>query len=86
MGMTYQGILRSEEKKFFQKSIMQRLEHVLYPELRSDDWMPAGRSEAGYRKRIPDDTKMTGRPRMDASTTRVSYRVSVTIWPIERRG
>jgi hypothetical protein len=33
MGMTYQGILRSEEKKFsklksfFRKSIMQRLEH-----------------------------------------------------------
>ena len=48
--------------------------------------MPAGRSEAGYRKEVLDDKKITGRPRMDASTTRVSYRVSVTIWTIEQRG
>jgi hypothetical protein len=59
---------------------------LLYPELRSDDRMPAGRSEAGYRKKVPDNNKMTGRPREDASSTRMSYRVSVAIWPIERRG
>jgi hypothetical protein len=62
------------------------LEHVLYPEPRLDDRMPAGRSDAGYRKEVPDNNKMTSRPRMDTSTTRVSYRVSVTIWPIEQRG
>jgi hypothetical protein len=59
---------------------------VLYPESRSDDRMPAGRSETGYRKKVPDNNKMTGQPREDTSTTRVSYRVSVAIWPIERRG
>jgi hypothetical protein len=58
---------------------------VLYPESRSDDRMPAGCSEAGYRKEVPDDNQMTGRPREDASTTKEVYRVSVTIWPIERR-
>jgi hypothetical protein len=39
--------------------------------------MPAGRSEAGYRKELLEDMKMTGQPREDASTTRMSYRVSV---------
>ncbi|KAJ7928643.1 hypothetical protein B0H13DRAFT_2311561 [Mycena leptocephala] len=60
--------------------------YLLYPESRSDDRMPAGRLETGYRKKVPDDNKVTGRPREDASTTKEVYRVSVTIWPIERRG
>jgi hypothetical protein len=62
------------------------IELLLYPESRSDDRMPAGRSEAGYRKKVPEDYRMTGRPREDASTTRVTCRVNLAIWPIERRG
>jgi hypothetical protein len=36
--------------------------------------MPAGRSETGYRKKVPDNNKMTGRPREDASTTKEVYK------------
>jgi hypothetical protein len=60
--------------------------NVLYPESRSDDQMLASRSKAGYRKEVPEDYRMTGQPREDARTTRVTCRVSITIWPLERRG
>ncbi|KAJ7836946.1 hypothetical protein B0H13DRAFT_2368471 [Mycena leptocephala] len=56
------------------KKLDMHWENLLYPESRSDDRMPAGRSETGYRKKVPDNNKMTGRPREDASTTKEVYR------------
>jgi hypothetical protein len=60
--------------------------YLLYPESGSDDQMPAGCLEAGYRKEVTEDYRMTRQPKEDASTTRVMCRVSVAIWPIEQSG
>jgi hypothetical protein len=58
---------------------------VLNPESRSDDRMPAGRSEAGYWKKVLDGYSMTSQLGKNAGTTKKLYRVSIAIWPIERR-
>jgi hypothetical protein len=47
--------------------------------------MPTGRSEASYQKKILDRYRVTSQLGKNTGTTKELYRVSVAIWPIERR-